>query len=190
MKEDIAVTRFRDYIKIKSVHPNPDYESAVKFLESYAKEIGLQVTVYPKCDEYLDIVVMTLVGMDPSLPSLLLNSHTDVVPVFEEHWHCDAFSAYKDEKGNIYGRGTQDMKSVGIQYMEAMRRIIKEGKMFLRTIHVMFVPDEEIGGYKGMLGFMKTEFFKLMNVGFVLDEGLANPDDVYSVFYGKEDPYG
>ena len=39
-----------------------------------------------------------------------------------------------------------------------------------------------------MLGFMKTEFFKQMNVGFVLDEGLANPDDVYSVFYGERGP--
>ena len=39
-----------------------------------------------------------------------------------------------------------------------------------------------------MKGFMKTEYFQQMNVGFVLDEGLANPDDVYSVFYGERGP--
>ena len=45
----------------------------------------------------------------------------DVVPVFPEHWTYPPFSAHKDEDGNIYGRGTQDMKSVGIQHFEAVR---------------------------------------------------------------------
>ena len=58
---------------------------------------------------------------DPSLSSIMLNSHMDVVPVFPEHWTYPPFSAHKDEDGNIYGRGTQDMKSVGIQHFEAVR---------------------------------------------------------------------
>lgn len=41
------------------------------------------------------IVVMTWEGEDKSLPSILLNSHTDVVPVFPEHWKYDPFSAHK-----------------------------------------------------------------------------------------------
>ena len=31
--------------------------------------------------------------------------------------------------------------------------------------------DEEVGGDKGMGAFIKTPFFKEMNVGFALDEG-------------------
>ncbi len=71
---------------------------------------------------------------------MVLNSHTDVVPVYEvthqslyrshsmgqislkncvrllqEHWKHDPFAAVKDEHGNIYGRGSQDMKCVTIQ---------------------------------------------------------------------------
>lgn len=34
---------------------------------------------------------------------------------FQEHWKYEPFSAHKDENGTIYARGTQDMKSVGIQ---------------------------------------------------------------------------
>ena len=30
----------------------------------------------------LDIVVMTWKGYQPSLPSIVLNSHTDVVPIY------------------------------------------------------------------------------------------------------------
>ena len=31
--------------------------------------------------------------------------------------------------------------------------------------------DEEIGGGNGMFEFVKTPFFKQMNIGFALDEG-------------------
>lgn len=45
-----------------------------------------------------------------------------------------------DEDGNIYGRGAQDMKCVGIQYVEALRRCIQNGQHFKRTVYVSFVP--------------------------------------------------
>ena len=32
------------------------------------------------------LVLCTLVGRDPSLPAVLLNSHYDVVPVVEDRW--------------------------------------------------------------------------------------------------------
>ena len=86
----------------------------------------------------------------------MLNSHTDVVQVFPESWIHEPFSAFKDEKGNIYGRGTQDMKCVGIQHIEAVRRLKKSGKRFKRTIHLTFVPDEEVGGSDGMQKYVKT----------------------------------
>jgi len=33
--------------------------------------------------------------------------------------------------------------------------------------------------------FVKTPEFLTMNVGFALDEGIANPKDEYDVFYGE-----
>ena len=36
------------------------------------------------------------------------------------------------------------MKCVGIQHIEAVRRLKKEGKKFKRTIHLVFVPEEEV----------------------------------------------
>ncbi len=50
---------------------------------------------------------MTWEGTDPSLPSLLLNSHTDVVPVYPDQWKYDPFEAVKEANGDIYARGTQ-----------------------------------------------------------------------------------
>lgn len=77
------------------------------------------------------------------------------------------------------------MKSVGIQYIEALRRLKKEGYQPKRTIHVLCVPDEEIGGAMGMNLFIHTDTFKKMNVGVVLDEGLASPSEEYTLFYAE-----
>ncbi|XP_071529982.1 aminoacylase-1-like isoform X2 [Panulirus ornatus] len=186
--EHPAVTNFRNYIRINTVQPRPDYASCTKFLKKQAEDLGADFQVV-ECVSGKPIVLMSLQGEDPSLPSLLLNSHTDVVPVYPEYWKYDPFSAYKDEKGDIYGRGTQDMKCVGIQYLEALKCLKKEGLKLLRNVHLSFVPDEEIGGVDGMAQFVKTEVFKKLKVGFALDEGYANPTEKFTVFYGERAPW-
>uniref|UniRef100_A0A8B9P8N5 N-acyl-aliphatic-L-amino acid amidohydrolase n=1 Tax=Apteryx owenii TaxID=8824 RepID=A0A8B9P8N5_APTOW len=110
-------------------------------------------------------------------------------PLVPEHWTYPPFEAVKDSQGNIYARGAQDMKCVSIQYLEAIRRLKAEGKCFARTIHLTFVPDEEVGGHKGMEMFVQRPEFKALNVGFALDEGLASPSDTFSVFYGEKSPW-
>lgn len=118
---------------------------------------------------------MTWRGADPSLPSLLLNSHTDVVPVSEAKWSVDPFSAHMDADGRIYARGSQDMKCVGIGYLEAVRRLKSTGFVPKRTVILTFVPDEEIGGHDGMELFVSTGRFRELNVGVALDEGFPSP---------------
>lgn len=77
------------------------------------------------------------------------------------------------------------MKCVGIQYLEAIRRLKVNGQRLSRTIHISFVPDEEIGGVLGMKDFVHTADFKSLNVGFALDEGVACPQDHFYMFYGE-----
>ncbi len=101
------VTLFREYLRIKSVHPNPDYDGTNAFLKRMAGELGLPCRIVEMV-EGKPIFLMEWKGTDPSLPALLLNSHTDVVPVFEEFWKCDPFAAIKDEKGDIYCRGSEE----------------------------------------------------------------------------------
>nr|CAB3219984.1 aminoacylase-1 [Phallusia mammillata] len=189
--EPFAVTKFREYIRIKTVHPDPDYDGAIAFLDKYAEELGLECrhVKVSKDDVNRTIVIMTWKGRNPNLKSILLNSHTDVVPVYEDQWKCDAFAAIKDENGDIYGRGTQDMKCVGIQYLEAIRRLKKEGKQFERDIHLTFVPEEELGGEYGAAVFFKTKEFSDLNIGMALDEGLANEGNKYTAYYGERSPW-
>lgn len=161
----------------------PPY-GCVAFLEKQAKSLDLPFKIY-YVDPKKPIVVLTWIGIDPSIPTILLNSHMDVVPVFEDKWTYPPFDAHIDEKGNIYARGSQDMKCVGIQYLEAIRRMKLTGQRFKRTIHISFVPDEEIGGVLGMEDFVHTKDFQALNIGFALDEGVASPEESFFMFYGE-----
>lgn len=40
-----------------------------------------------------------------------------------------------------------------------------------------------------MQAFTKTERFKELNISFALDEGLANPTDAVTVYYGEKSAY-
>ena len=187
--EHPAVTLFREYLQIKSVQPNPDYDACLIFLRKQAERLGL-VHHTTEMVKGKPIFIMTWQGTEPNLPALLLNSHTDVVPVFPESWKYDPFEAVKEKNGDIYARGSQDMKCVGIQYIEAIYKLkVLQKKSFRRTIHLCFIADEEIGGHDGMKKFVVSKEFKILNIGFALDEGLASPDNTIPLFYGQRSAF-
>ncbi len=131
-------------------------------------------------------MVMTWEGSEPTLPSILLNSHTDVVPIFEEFWTRRPFAAEMDDEGRIYARGAQDTKSTGMLYLAAIRALKKGGVQQLkRTVHILFVPDEEMGGFYGMDSFAKTDDFAALNVGYAMDEGPISPTNELLVIYDE-----
>ncbi|KAB0791378.1 hypothetical protein PPYR_03178 [Photinus pyralis] len=179
-RDDQAVANFRRYLRTPAVHPNPNYADTVKFLVEQAEEIGLQHRTY----EYFagkPVLVLTWIGQEPQLQSVLFNNHMDVVPVDEKEWLHKPFDAVIDENGDIHGRGAQDMRSTSIQYLEAIRRLKKDGVKPRRTVHVVFMPDEEIGGFHGMVAFAASADFKSLNVGFAVDEAFPNEDDVFNI---------
>jgi aminoacylase len=143
----------------------------------------------PEAPDSSPVVVAVWKGRDASLPILLLNSHYDVVPADVKDWSVPPFDGLR-KNGRIYGRGTQDMKCVCTQYLEAIRQIKKTCPDFIpaRTIYLTFVPDEEVGG-GGMAAFLSSDLYQsLPGIALALDEGLASTDDTFSVFYGERLP--
>ncbi|XP_072940486.1 aminoacylase-1-like [Epargyreus clarus] len=185
-ENDGVVQRFREYLQIPSVHPNVDYRECVTFLQKQAELLDLPVKVYELVPEK-PIVVISWIGTHPELPAILLNSHMDVVPVYEEFWTHPPFEAHISEDGYIYARGTQDMKSIGMLHLEAVRKLKEAGVMMKRTVHVSFVPDEEIGGIDGMRKFAESDEFKNLNIGFGLDESIPSENNKYIIaFHGEK----
>lgn len=189
--DNFAIEQFREYLKIRTTTlDHPDYESIESFVKRVGKDLGFN---FRKIEQKLGdlcrpIFVLTLTGRDPSLGSLILNGHFDVVPVYRDQWTHDPFAADLTD-GKIYSRGAQDMKCVSIQYLNALRRLLRDHKSgdtpFLRTIHICFTPDEEIGG--PIFGtFVLTPEFRSLHGAFALDEGIASPSDTYRVFYAEK----
>ncbi|KAI3447874.1 hypothetical protein Pfo_004539 [Paulownia fortunei] len=183
------ISRFQEYLRINTAHPNPSYNAAADFITSQAKSLSLDSQIL-EFAEGKPLVLLKWAGKNPALPSILLNSHTDVVPAEHHKWDQPPFQAHLDpSSGHIYARGSQDMKCVGLQYLEAIRKLQASGFRPLRTVYLSFVPDEEIGGHDGAEKFANSDIFKNMNVAIVLDEGLASPTENYRVFYGERCPW-
>ncbi|KAK8562704.1 hypothetical protein V6N13_018728 [Hibiscus sabdariffa] len=182
------ISRFQQYLQINTSQPSPDYQKSTQFLLSQSHSLSLESQVL-EFVEGKPIVLLKWPGSDPSLPSILLNSHTDVVPSEHSKWVHPPFGSHIDEEGNIFARGSQDMKCVGMQYLEAVRKLKASGFRPKRSLYMSFVPDEEIGGFHGARKFASSDVFKNMNVGIVLDEGLASPNENYRLFYGERAPW-
>lgn len=117
-------------------------DECIAFLKRQAQELDLPIEIHYPFDETKPIAVITWQGIDPKLPSIILNSHMDVVPVYEELWTHAPFGAEMDETGKIFARGTQDMKSVGMQYLGAIKSLKSKGARLKRTVHVTYVPGK------------------------------------------------
>src|SRR5256886_17614717 len=120
---DRAISFLRQMIAIPSV--TGDEAKIQKFLADYMGKIGLDVDGWEtdwealkKHPAYRPVdrgyegrpnIVATVKGTGGGR-SLLLNGHTDVIPVIGGTWSDDPWSA-KIKDGRIYGRGSCDMKS-------------------------------------------------------------------------------
>jgi len=146
-----AISRFQEFLRIRTISgegPNGSYNEAVLFLKNFAAPLG-------HCEEleYIEnkpVLLVTIPGRRPDLDALMLQSHYDVVPCDEQYWEFDPFEAVMTESGDIYARGTQDMKSVSMQYLEALHNLRSRDVQLDRTVYLVFSPDEEVGGVDGI----------------------------------------
>ncbi|KAM3964102.1 aminoacylase-1 isoform 2-T2 [Aphomia sociella] len=184
--ENPAIKRFQEYIQIDTSQEDNLYY-AVEFWRRQANELGLPFNVYRPAGQ--PICVITWEGANPTLPSIMLNSHMDVVTVYKTDWTYPPFSAHIDDNGDLYGRGTQDTKDIAIQYLEAIRKLKNDNVTLERTLHITLMPDEETGGFNGIIPFVETAEFQALNVGFALDEGFASSDDHIFATYQDKRPW-
>ena len=188
-----AITKFTKLLTFATVSfqgpLDGSYDACAKCLLEECVEIGLDnAQILPESKEHKPIVVASWLGSEPELPAILLNSHYDVVPINEESWTVPGFEGIK--KGTrIYGRGAQDMKCVCAQYLIALGKLKSMGYVPRRTLHVSYVPDEEVGGADGMGILLSSDWYSDITLALALDEGLASEEDEYAVFYGERLPW-
>lgn len=157
---DKAIKFLQDMIKIPSV--TGDEGKIQTFLSDYMTKLGLNVDMWEsdwealkKHPGYITVdrgyegrpnIVATWKGSG-SGRSLLLNGHTDVIPVGNgEGWSDNPWSA-KVKDGRIYGRGSCDMKSGVASHILAVEFLKAAGVKLKGDVLINIVVDEEISGH-------------------------------------------
>ncbi len=128
------------------------------------------------------LLVARIPGEEPLKP-LLVNHHLDVVAAKPAQWTYPPFSGAVVD-GFVWGRGTLDTKSLGIMFLLALDRLIREGAHFRRPVVFLAVPDEEAGS-QGMRWFVER-YAAEVDPEWVWDEGVGGDRGVFGpqVLYG------
>ena len=155
---DKAIELLRKMISIPSV--TGDEAAIQKYLAGYLSDIGLDIDMWEtdwdelkKHPGYRPVqrgyegrpnLVATWKGSGGGR-SLLLNGHTDVIPV-GAGWRDDPWSATVRD-GRIYGRGSADMKSGVASHIIAVELIKAAGFKLKGDVLINVVVDEEVSGH-------------------------------------------
>ena len=156
---DTSIAFLQQMIAIPSV--TGDEARIQKFLADYMAKLGLAVDTWEtdwealkKHPGYRPVdrgyegrpnIVATLNGTGGGR-SLLLNGHTDVIPVAGGTWTDDPWSG-KIKNGRIYGRGSADMKSGVASHIMAVECLTGAGAKPQGNVHINVVVDEEVSGH-------------------------------------------
>lgn len=167
---DPAVELLREYVRIPTIDPPGGERPGAEFLKEYLDCEGVPAELIcpekDRCNVYARIH-----GRDPKRAVLLLN-HIDVVPVVRTQpgWEHDPFGG-QIEHSYLYGRGSYDMKSIGIAQMLAFVDLAKSGFTPDRDVIFLGEGGEEYGWTVGVQWLYAHRPDVLEGVDCVLNEG-------------------
>jgi len=166
IKEE-AVEILRHYIQIDTTNPPGKEMPGARYLQGLLEKEGLATTVLESQPDRGNLIC-TMKGTE-DLPPLILLHHIDTVPAEAEKWKQSPLSGAVID-GEIWGRGAQDCKSLGVIELLAFLLLRREGFHPRREIVYMATADEETGGKWGV-GWLFQNHPEKMKAQYVINEG-------------------
>lgn len=97
--------------------------SIINWIKSYVESYGIECTLVPnKIGNKASLHCR--VGPEKS-GGLILSGHTDVVPVEGQDWDTDPFTLVDKGDGNLYARGSSDMKGFIACCLSVLPHLVK-----------------------------------------------------------------
>jgi succinyl-diaminopimelate desuccinylase len=129
-----------DLIAIKSVNEN-EIEVA-NYLKDLFAEYGIESKIVPVTETRVNLVAEIGSGS----PVIGISGHMDVVSAGDEReWTSDPF-VMTERDGNLYGRGTNDMKAGLVNLALTMIELKANNELKNGTVRFMATTGEEVGG--------------------------------------------
>ena len=139
--ETEVVSLCGELVRFHSVNPPGDELAIAQFAADHLREAGLTVEMVPHGPHRASLLAR-LKGSG-ELPALVYCGHLDVVPVGEAQWEHDPFGGAL-VAGELWGRGSSDMKS-GVAAMMTAAKVLARAKLPLRGDLVLaFTAGEEV----------------------------------------------
>jgi acetylornithine deacetylase/succinyl-diaminopimelate desuccinylase-like protein len=173
---DEAIQRLSNYIRVDTSNPPGNEIRAVAWFKKIFDAEGISYEAAESAPGRGNIVARLKAGKAGAEPALILLNHMDVVPVSREFWTVEPFSGERRE-GYIWGRGSIDMKSVGIAELMAFLELHRKGVPLRRDVIFLGTADEEAGGSFGAGWVAKNHPEWIARSGFLLNEGGGSPAD-------------
>ncbi len=131
-----------DLVRLDTSNPPGNENRVAEYLKQVADAHGIPCELTGS-DPRRQNFVARLKGTGKLRP-LLLMAHTDVVPADRSQWTVDPFSA-ENRNGYLYGRGTQDDKSLLAAELAVMVEIKRRNIKLGRDLILLAEADEEAG---------------------------------------------
>ncbi len=167
-----ATRLLSDLLRIDTTNPPGNERPAAEYLQKYLAREGIESEILEKAPGRSNVLAR-LKGSQPG-PTLMLLSHTDVVPATNpDSWRYPPFSGEIAE-GFVWGRGALDMKSMTA--IEAVVFVLfkRLGLDFVGELIYLAVADEEMGGTYGAQ-WLAEEHADKIKADYVLNEGGGMP---------------
>lgn len=166
VKEE-ATKILSDYIKVDTTNPPGKEMAGARYLQGLLEKEGFSTTVLESQPDRGNLIC-TWKGRDSLAPLILLH-HIDVVPAEAEKWKHPPYSGAIVD-GEIWGRGAQDCKSLGVIELMGFFLLKREKFQPKRDIVYLATADEEAGGKCGV-GWLFQNHPDMMKAEYVINEG-------------------
>jgi len=164
-----ATALLSDYVRIDTTNPPGGEEAGALFLRTALARDGIRSELIDAGNGRVSIAGRLPGRATGARKPLVLLSHIDVVPVEREHWQLDPFAGAVVD-GIVWGRGTLDMKGMGIMELLVMALARRHGLELQRDLIFLAVADEEEGGKHGIL-HVREHRPDLLAADYVFNEG-------------------
>lgn len=172
--ESEAVEDLTAYIRVDTTNPPGNEIRAAQWYAKIFDGEGIPYQIGESAPGRGNIVAR-LKGSG-SEPALILLNHMDVVPVSRAYWTVDPFAGVI-QNGYLWGRGSLDMKSLGVIELLTFLELHRQHVPLRRDVIFIGTADEEAGGNFGAGWVVKNHPDWIKGAGFMLTEGAGSLAD-------------
>lgn len=179
-----ATSWLQEYLRIRTVNPPGNETEGAKFLQALLAREGIPSEIFESAPGRGNLYAR-LPGTGARRPLVLLH-HIDVVPADSSRWRFPPYSGVIED-GDVWGRGAQDTKGLGIIQLATMVALKRRGIVLSRDLFLVANADEELGS-TGSVWFTQQKADLLRNAEFLLNEGGENlmGNDGKAISYGLD----